>query len=271
MSNSTTQPGIAFIAATGGCALAALAHTLKAGIPVVALARTPSKLTSLLEAQKVDSKTISRLLTIVTGSAHDVAAVKATLAPNGKLVDTIITGLGGTGKVQWSWKLHIFVLDDPQICEKGIRTTMDALKQIYEEQANAKPQQPLLTFISTTGISRGPEDVPFWYRFFYHQMLHIPHVDKRITEDLIRNNVDGKDGGEKLFRIFIGVRPTLLFGTGDLNEGVGSDNLRVGTEANPTIGYTMKRADVGQWIFKNVVESTEKRRQWEDQIVTLAY
>lgn len=270
-STASRQPKIAFFGATGGCTFAALVHTLRAGIPATALARTPSKLTSLLESQGVDAETISRLLTIVSGNAHDVSAVQTTLTPNGQLVDLIATGLGGTAAFHLNWRhpLQIFTLDDVNVCETSTRTLMSALENIYTGRPSAKDNKPLITFISTTGISRGPEDVPFFIRFLYHQMLTIPHVDKKAMENLIRDNVDGKDGKEKLFRNLVGIRPTLLSGTTDIKEGLGWEKIRSGTEPKPAIGYSVKRADVGEWIFQNVIQSEDKRRTWEGQLVSL--
>ena len=270
-SNISSQPRIAFIGATGGCALAALAHTLRANIPAVALARTPSKLTNLLEAQQIDSATISRHLTIVSGNAHDVASVKSALTPNGQLVDVILMGLGAAPIFAFGWHsmMFCFVMDQPQVCGTGTRTVMSALEQIYHTQSGAKHNKPLVSFISTTGVTRGPDDVPWPMRFLYHQILAVPHLDKKMMEDQIRDNVDGKDGKEKLFRTMIGVRPTLLTGTGNTTDGVGWQKIRAGTESKPALGYTVRRADVGEWIFRNVIESDTGRQSWEGHMVTL--
>ena len=50
-------------------------------------------------------------------------------------------------------------------------------------------------------------------------------------------------------------------------EGVGVANVRAGRESAPAIGYTVTRADVGEWIYKNVVKGEGKG--WEDEMVSL--
>jgi NAD(P)H-binding len=270
--SSNPTPKVAFFGATGGCTLSCLTHTLRTGINSVALARTPSKLTSLLKSQGLDDATIAAHLTIVQGNAHDLAAVKQTLTAGGagSLVDLIVVGLGAAAVLKFSLKapLQPFTLDDVHVCENAAKTLVTALREISTEQPALKAQQPLVCFISSTGVTRGPEDVPFWMRFLYRHVLAIPHADKKKMENVYRDNVDGKDGNEKVFRNVIGIRPTLLTGSTDVNDGAGVGKVRAGTEKKPAIGYTIKKADVGEWIFKNVVEDTERRR-WEGEMVSL--
>ena len=267
--SAPTQPKTAFFGATGGCTLAALTHTLRANIPAIALVRTPSKLTALLESQGLNANDVLRLLTIIKGNAHDVSAVRSTLTPNGRLVDLIVIGIGAAPAFQWHWNpLWMITLDDVNVCEKAAKTVMTALEQIHQQAPNQKTL-PTITFISTTGVTRGPEDVPFWLRFLYHQLLAVPHADKKKMEDVFRDNVDGKDGRERLLNNVIGIRPTLLAGSTDVSDGLGWLKIRAGTENQPAMGYIVKRADVGEWMFKNVIESEQGRQSWEGQMVSL--
>lgn len=258
--SSTSKPTILFLGATGGCALASLTHTLNAGYNAIALVRTPSKLTSLLTARGISESTLSSLLTIHSGNARSVAAVKAALlitSPDGsvRLPNTIISGLGAAPKLAFS--LNLFTLDDPTICQTAAATLVAALNEIYSEHPQLSASKPLLSFISTTGITRGPEDVPFWMRFLYHWVLHVPHLDKRGMEDVFR------DTEPSPFRSVVGIRPTLLTD----GQGVGAGSLRAGKEDAPALGYTVTRADVGEWIFRNVVETHGKG--WEGEMVSL--
>ena len=254
---------ILFLGATGGCASAALTLSLKAGYDCIALVRTPSKLTSLLIAQGISESTLSSHLTIHAGNAHDVEAVKKALligsGPSAHLPSTIISGLGGAPKLQFSiWAPLSFVaLDQPHICETAAATLSAALSDLYASNPHLSTAKPLLAFISTTGISRGPEDVPWMMRFLYHRILHGAHVDKRAMEDVFRGTRPSP------FRAVIGVKPTLLTS----GVGVGLEKIRVGREAKPELGYTISRNDVGAWIFERVVR--EEGRGWENEMASM--
>lgn len=227
--SSTAKPQILFLGATGGCTLAALIHSLNAGYPCTALVRTPSKLTSLLASAAVPEQTLSTLLTIHSGDALSIPAVKKALLVGEegtmRLPDTIISGLGATPRLEVSRSnaLFLFNLDDLTICQNAATALLAALKELRVEYPQLQSSRPLLSFISSTGISRGPEDVPWAMRFLYHQLLHVPHLDKKAMEDSFRGE------GGKVFRAVVGVRPTLL------TNGVerGANGIRVGTEERP--------------------------------------
>lgn len=264
--SSTT---VAFFGATGGVTNAALVHTLKAGYHAAALVRTPQKLRDQLTAQGLDASLLSKL-TIVQGNALDVAAVKRTLAassPSG-VPTYIVHGVGGAPslKFQWCHPLQIAALDNPTICETAAQTLLTALKEIYAENPACKANKPLLTFISTTGVSSGPEDVPFAMRFLYHQTLAEPHKDKKKMEDTYRADASSVDS---VLRDVVGIRPTLLAGDADYTDAAGLEKVRAGTEAKPAVGYQIKRADVGHWVFENVISEEHRRKEWEGEMVTL--
>lgn len=276
---------IAFFGATGGCANACLAHTLKAGYKATALARTPSKLITQLHAQGIDDETLDKNLTIVQGDATDVAAAKRVIAPeqnnnnNGAFVSTIVSGLGGSPKVQNSLSQPI-TLDNPHICEMATRTLVSAARELlHQSQEQGREQgKPLLTIISTTGISSGKQDVPLGLRLGgYHYMLSVPHEDKRKMEDLAfssmdndeddDNNNNNNDNDNAPFRGVVAVRPTILTGDQAIGSGIGWQSLRAGTEADPALGYTVSRADVGEWIFEQVVRTGGEK--WVNHAVSL--
>ncbi|KAK9323501.1 hypothetical protein V1517DRAFT_320006 [Lipomyces orientalis] len=261
-SNST----IAIFGATGGCANATLVRSLLAGYDVSALARTPAKLTSQLLAQGLPQETLDQHLTIVQGDATNVEDVKRALLLDGKLVSFIVSGLGGKPVLQKSLRTPV-TLDNPHIGAIYAETFLNALREICAENPSAAATKPLLAYVSTTGISNGPEDVPFWFRFLYHIVLAVPHVDKRKMESIFMSHMAQPEASERLLRGVVGVRASLLTGGIDYKSGKGWKTLRVGTEEKPAVGYTIARADVGEWIFEEVVK--EDGGEWVGNSVTL--
>lgn len=263
---STTKPTILFLGATGGCTLAVLIHTLQAGYPAIALARTPSKLTTLLTEAGIPTSTLDTLLKIHQGNATSIPDVKATLLlastpTTPTLPSTIISGLGAAPKIQFGLNpLNWLSIDNPDLCGTAAATLVTALKEIYTEQPSLRAAtKPLLSFVSTTGISQGAEDVPFWMRFLYHIVLAVPHVDKKKMEAVFRP--EGAEAG--VFRAVVGVRPTLL--TSGVERGL--EGIRIGREKTPELGYTVSRKDVGLFIYKTIVEG--EGRGWEGDMATL--
>ncbi|OQE14903.1 hypothetical protein PENSTE_c032G01635 [Penicillium steckii] len=131
---------IAFFGATGGCANACLALTLREGYNAVAMARTPSKLiTQLLDQPGLTQEILDKHLRIQQGDATNIEDVMKTLilqSPNStetsvnsnsnpknfnfhmgetgsnsniRLVSSIISGIGGTPTMTWT---------KPNPCEK---------------------------------------------------------------------------------------------------------------------------------------------------------
>ena len=259
---NTTKPTILFLGATGGCTLAALIHALNAGYPCIAILRTPSKLTTLLKNAGISESTVASLLTIHAGNALDVSAVKKALlvgsGDNIQLPSTIISGLGGAPKLQFY--LPPVTIDQPTICQTGAATLVTALSEIYTTYPQLQLSKPLLCFISTGGMRKGEDDVPWVTDMLYYFILGIPHEDKKAMENIFC----GKEGGSN-FRSVIGVKPTLLTNGPEL----GSDKIRVGRKQKPAVGYTISRKDVGAWIFRVVLLGDGKR--WEGEMVTVTY
>ena len=266
-----TNSSIAFFGPTGACTNVCLVYTLRAGFHASALARTPAKLQKQLIAQGLSEETLSRQLTIVQGDALDTEAVKRTLQPgsDGQLVSTVVSGLGGSPRLTFNiWRpFQIAALDNPTICESATDTLINTLQELYASNPSLATSKPLVTFISTTGVTTGPADVPFWMRFLYHQMLALPHADKRKMEALYLRNMKEKDESKRAFRNIIGIRPTLMPGGESVSDGIGQDKIRSGREQSPAIGYTIRKADVGHWIFENIINDGGKG--WEGEMVTL--
>jgi hypothetical protein len=276
---SSTKPSVAFLGATGGVTNAILIRTLLAGHHCVALVRKSQKLRDMLTKQEVPVSA-QQNLTIVEGNALEVASIKKMLISNptaNTLPVAIVTGVGGNPVMKFSiWAPLSFVhLDQPNLCGTSAAAVLTALREIYTETPSLKTQKPLLTFISTTGITRGPEDVPFWMRFFYHQILYYAHKDKREMEDAFRGDQEQSSEEQRVLRKIVGIRPTLLTpydnSPADYRDVVDGGLIRAGTEGKPELGYSIKRGNVGLWVWENVIrEVVEGRRgRWEGEMISL--
>ncbi|KAF9974549.1 hypothetical protein BGZ73_002032 [Actinomortierella ambigua] len=257
----TSTSFVAFFGATGGCSNACLAFTLNAGLHATALARTPQKLTDMLLAQGITQDTIDSQLTIIQGDIADVSAIKRVLYTTTKANNTprlashIISGVGGTPQLQKSFK-HPVTIDNPEICATATTNIIQALREIESSiERLDESTKPLITVISTTGVSHGKEDVPFGFQTLYHKFLAVPHADKKIMEQLIGDHMAQSDLRQRVFCGAVVVRPSLL--TGDhlihSKSRKGIQALKVGSEDKPAIGYTVHRADIGEWIYEQVI------------------
>ncbi|KAF9140712.1 hypothetical protein BG015_001548 [Linnemannia schmuckeri] len=259
MTNTSTQH-IAFFGATGGCTNACLVHTLNAGFHATALARTPSKLVDMLHAQGITQDVMDAQLTIFKGDISDIHAIKDTLTNHHAgttgavtLASQIISGIGGTPQMQMSLRRPV-TIDNPEICATATKNIITALQEIYKAQPSTAQHKPSITVISTTGVSDVKEDVPFGFRILYHVVLADPHKDKKVMERLVTESA----GNGGAFSGAVIIRPSLLTGDQSVKGGQGWEKLRVGQEEEPAVGYTVHRADVGQWIFEQVVKTGSK-------------
>ena len=211
--------------------------------------------------------------------------MKRTAAPeqnNDAIVSSMKSGIGTVVKFQASLS-NPMVPENANICAQAMDVLIRAVREVLLEQqqgANIRPrrqlQPPPLTVISTTGISHVTEVVPFYLRAFHHHILATPHAGKRRMEDLAKAAMDTTAAATSgpymipisptVFRGLIAVCIALLKGDHKITSGKGWMNLRVGTEANPTVGCAVYRADVGQWILEEVVLRGEK---WVNEPVTL--
>lgn len=208
------------------------------------VARTPSKLTDMLLAKDISQELLSSNLDITEGNVKDLSTVKATLVLNDRMVDMIISGLGSPPSLKTS--------PDWTICETGVKAIFGALTELNP----AKP--PFALFISTTGISQGPRDVPYLFGPLYHLALASPHKDKRAMERLIQQAAT-----DRVLSGYTIVRASLLI---DMFEG---SKIKVGTEEKPKVGYTISRDSVGKWIFEDVI--AERGAKWADKIATVTF
>ncbi|MCJ1439285.1 hypothetical protein MMC27_008677 [Xylographa pallens] len=203
----------------------------------------------MLLEKGVSQELINSNLQIIKGDIRDASTIKPALMLNGRIVNIIVSGLGSTpsltAKVDWN------------ICRDGVPNIIDAV-------ASLNPTTPpFLAVISTTGITKGPRDVPLAFIPFYHVALASPHEDKRLMEGAVLKAASKLNNEQTLISGYTIIRPSFLV---DWKEGT---KLRVGTEEKPILGYTISRQSVGRWIYEDVI--AEGGSKWSGKTVTLTY
>ncbi|KAH7051959.1 hypothetical protein BKA57DRAFT_527844 [Linnemannia elongata] len=219
---------------------------------------SPSLLNMLprCQAQGVTQDLIDAQLTIFKGEIADIYAIKDTLTnPDAitgtvTLVSQIISGVGGTPQMQMTLRRPV-TIDNPELCATATQNIIKALQEIYKAQPSTALHKPSITVISTTGVSDVKEDVPFAFRILYHVVLADPHKDKKEMERLVTENT----GKRRSIPRFGHCSTQYLDGNQAVKGGQGWEKLRVGRENEPAAGYTVHRADVGQWIVEQVVKT----------------
>lgn len=239
------------------------------------MVRTPEKLRKLLSStHSIPPSAFDTNLTIHAGNVKVVGDVKkALVSPKSPahLVDTIVFGVGGSPRLQWSLFTPI-TLDDQHVCETGISTVLAALASLADEgiDTTVNGAKPVVVAVSTTGVGEGKRDVPILLWPLYHWLLQVPHEDKRAMEHVLFGATR-----DNSIMDFVIMRPTLL--TDGPARGI--EKVRVGwewgirggegreEEHGPELGFTVGRNDVGVWIFHEVV----KKGNWYGKCVTLTY
>lgn len=264
--------------------------------------RTPSKLTDMLKENEISSELISKHLTIVQGNSKDSVKVTEALKVNNVVADMILSGVGGVPVFKPNPLRP--TLDDPTICQDTVSTILKALRDLHsdpasssysssssspsqqdkqnkEEEKKKKKKKPTLVVISTTGISDSGRDIPLAMIPLYHWSLPIPHKDKKMMEKLLVEEIakgNGDDASPAAIENFVAVRPSLLTnGRSALGFGqairAGIDRRQEGGGGkvdNSAIGYTISRADVGGWIFEELVEDKAgKKSTYLNQFVAI--
>ena len=79
-------------------------------------------------------------------------------------------------------------------------------------------------------------------------MLKHPHDDKRRMERAV---VEHSSSANSRISGYTIVRPSLLTN----GKALGESKIRVGSEEEPAVGYTISRDDVGLWMFENLLQS----------------
>lgn len=255
MSSSTSKPTVAIFGATGGTGLSILKNSLASGHTVNVLARTPSKL-SCLSTQYPN-------LHVIQGDIYDNNSIKETLVLNNRVVDVVVSGIG----MVLQQKGMGFTSSDKNICENG---TKNILAAISELECQSSPPitlptgGPKLILLSTTGISSKSRDIPIPMIPLYHWMLALPHADKKKMESVVI------DSGRR----WVLVRPSLLTD----GEAKGLERVRAGVEVpgnkeegKHAVGYTIRRDDVGTWVYEECIRNAGAWEKWEGKCVSLTY
>ncbi|KAF9325385.1 hypothetical protein BG006_011134, partial [Podila minutissima] len=151
----------------------------------------------------------------------------------------------------------------PEFCATTTKNIVQVLHDIYAERSSTAAHEPLIVVISTTRVSDVCKDVPFGFQTMYHIALVDPHKDKKEMEKMIIENTTRVNA---VFRGAI-ARPGLSTGDQNVRGCKGWQKLKVRQENKPVIGYTIHRADVGEWIFEETIRTDGQR--WFGQRVTL--
>jgi hypothetical protein len=227
------------------------------------MVRTPSKLLDILgTTHHIPSELIETHLTIVQGNIKSSDDIMKTLTVTGHLPDKILFGVGGSPIFQF----NIFApltLDDPHICEEGMKNIIAALRHCQDDgiphgHSGSKPQIIAISTISMSNI----RDMPYLYYPLEYWFLNIPRADKLALERVVCESAAEENS---IISDFAFVRPPLLtdgpaLGPAKVQAGwVWPDHLRKERvaqglrEAGPAIGWMITKADVGRWIFENLV------------------
>lgn len=219
----------------------------------------------MLAAKEVPKETIDRNLQMVQGDVTHVETVKKVLFYRNQPVSKILSGIGMAPSLniskmdgticKFAWLVDSTFLGLTPVGQKSARTIIQALKELDFER------KPYFALISTTGISKGPQDVPLFCRPMYHWLLAVPLNDKRVVEELV---IEADEEG-KAFIGYTVVRPASLRDT----KSKGMRNIRVGSEEKPVLGYFICRDDVGLWIFEELLKGDASR--WYGQKPTIAH
>ena len=225
---SSKTMSVAFLGGSTGVGLSALRHTLAAGHRCIALCRTPSKLTDIFPPGTAPN------LRIVQGNAHDAAAVSQCLqTEDGHLVDGVVSTIGARPVLSKT------LMDDPEVCGKGMAILLEALAELRRNGAAGNPH---IVACSTASTSRFGRDYPLSMMPLY-AMIKAARADKTVMEDRLVAS------GEA----FTIVRPShLTDGETTKPIRVGVENPKTGRETN-VMGYTISREDAGRWVADNVV------------------
>ena len=130
--------------------------------------------------------------------------------------------------------------------------------------SNADGAGPRIAVVSSAGISQAGRDVPALMVPVYKLLIRTPLADKKKMEAVAQ-----KSGNRWCI-----VRASHLTD----GESKGLEKVRVGVEVpdasgkvdveKKEIGYTIRREDVGLWIFEELVKAGGKGK-WERKIVNL--
>ena len=112
-------------------------------------------------------------------------------------------------------------LDDPVVCQTSMTAIVTSLRDLFSQAAHRERTRPLLTAVSTTGLS-AQRDLPYAMIPLYRYFGAVMHDDKKIMEDMV---MDAK--AEGVIGDFVIVRASALTN----GERQGLAKVRIGWEA----------------------------------------
>ena len=95
-------------------------------------------------------------------------------------------------------------LDDPVVCQTSMTAIVTSLRDLFSQVAHRERTRPLLTAVSTTGLS-AQRDLPYAMIPLYRYFGAVMHDDKKIMEDMV---MDAK--AEGVIGDFVIVRASAL-------------------------------------------------------------
>ncbi|CBQ74036.1 conserved hypothetical protein [Sporisorium reilianum SRZ2] len=271
-----TISNLLILGGTQGCGLETLLLLLNSDqmYTTTVLARNPVAFKQTLAergAALASSSTLTTKLRIVKGDAlepQDISNAFTKAQQFGGDVDAVLYGVGGR-LVFSSNPFARPTLSPESICERSIRNVTDALIALDQ------PEQPRLVVISSNGLGKGGHSLlPYLMRPLYSFLLPAPHVDKEHMEKHLHNLAGLRSNDfnpvpdaqlekqPKIKKLAI-VRPALLV------NGTATKKYRVHQELRG--GYTVRRSDVGHFIYNNLLGGPDDRGQYVGMSVMVAY
>ncbi|KAI1402882.1 hypothetical protein F4819DRAFT_453146 [Hypoxylon fuscum] len=150
-------------------------------------------------------------------------------------------------------------IDDPEVCEKGANTLLDAIVKVRQESNAGLAWKPRIVVLSTCGINKAGRDFPLATLPIYKFMLKVPHLDKMAMEKALVSNA------ERVGYTHTIVRPSLLN-----DDTAPQKEIRVGLDNAFVVGYYISRDDTGRWIYENLLDE-RKTGQYENRIATITW
>lgn len=199
----------------------------------------------MLHQKGVAQSNIDSHLTITEGDVLNVENCKEALTRNGRTADIIISGVGTYPKGS-----------EITLCTNAVKNILSALRILKS------PKKPLFVAISSTGITTtGPRDVPLLLTPMYHIMLANPHKDKKNMEAAV---VEHAESTGSVISGYVLIRPSLLTN----GKAQGGQKVKIGSDAEPQVGYTISRDDVGLWMFENLLQGDRSKYSGQKLLIT---
>ncbi|KIS66071.1 uncharacterized protein UMAG_05814 [Mycosarcoma maydis] len=262
--------------ATQGCGLETLLHLLKSDKPYTAtvMARSPDAFQKTLEERDAGlaaSLKLSNRLNVLRGDAlncDDVSCAFTSAQKRFGDIDAVLFGIGG----RLVFSRNPFAqpaLSPSSVCERSIRILTDALIALKQ------PEQPRLVVISSNGLAKqGYSLLPYLMRPLYAFLLHAPHDDKERMESHLHALAGWpRDDFNPLHREQLEIPPKIkhlaIVRPALLVNGVAIGHVRA--EEMLRHGYTIRRSDVGLFIYNSLLGGPQDRGQYVGKAVTVAY